>query len=139
MAQAPDEDHVDDAEPFPVVAEAQNVDGARGVQAVDGVVTDFDHRPTDGTGVATPLRELMLGRVDTEVCGLDPQRGIVREHQRRTLHGLTEGCADDPIVGNRCIESVFDQQMLLDPIDLDLEGAVTDGDRLGERAAVLDS
>ena len=41
--------------------------------------------------------------------------------------------------GQLRVEPVLDQQMLLDAVDLDLDGAGADRHRLGERAAVLDA
>ena len=68
----------------------------------------------------------MLGGDHSEVGGLDPQGGVVGQHRRRTLLGLTEGRADDPIVWARRIETVLDEAVLLHAVDLDLQGARSD-------------
>ena len=81
----------------------------------------------------------MLGGADAEVGSLDAQRGVVRHHHRRAETGLSEGGADDPVVRDLRIEPVLDEQMLLDAVDLDLDGAGSDRHGLGERTTVLDA
>jgi hypothetical protein len=80
----------------------------------------------------------MLGGIDTEMCGLDTQRGVVADHRGRTEVGLADGGADDAVVGHRWVEAVFDEKVLANVVDLDLQrgGAVAGGNRFGERAAM---
>ncbi len=83
----------------------------------------------------------MLGGVDAQVSCLDPQGGVVADHGGRTEVGLSDRRTDDAVVGHARIESVLDQQVLADVVDLDLErrGAVAGRHGLGERATVGDA
>ena len=66
----------------------------------------------------------MLGGGDAEVGRLDPQGGVVATHRGRAALGLAEGGADDAVVGHRRVEPVLDEQVLADPVDLDLQAAL---------------
>ena len=113
-------------------------DGAGGVQAVDLLECGVDGGPADrGNGVVGAGRGV-FGGVDAEVSGLDPQRGVVADHRGRAEVGLADRRADDPVVRDRRVEPVLDEQVLADVVDLDLQrgGAGAGRDRLGERAAV---
>ena len=115
------------------------VDPAGGVEAIDDGEVGLEDAPSDRPIQQRRLRRLMLGGVDAEVRGLDAERGVVRQHQRRTVRSLPERGADDPVVGAGGVESVLVQEVLLDAVDLDLHRARPDRDGVGERAAVLDA
>jgi hypothetical protein len=82
----------------------------------------------------------VFGGADAEMGGLDAQGGVVADHRGRPEVGLADGGADDAIVGHGRIETVFDQQVAPDVVDLDLQrgGAVAGGDGGGQRSAVPD-
>jgi histidine triad (HIT) family protein len=112
------------------------VDGSGGVEAVDDLEARLDRRPTNRRVRGLPRRATVLGGGHTEVGGLDAQRRVVRHHRGRAHFGLPEGGADDAVVGDRRVESVFDEAMLLHAVDLDAQAARPDGDGFGERPAV---
>jgi hypothetical protein len=114
-------------------------DRTGGIQLVDELVRRRCGVPTGGPRVDRPPHGSVLGGVDAEVCGLDPQRGVVRHHQRGRVSSLPERGTDDPVVGHGGVESVFEQQVLLDAVDLDVHGrrvgCVGHRDRCRERTA----
>ena len=84
----------------------------------------LDRRPAGRPGVDdVRAASAVLGGGDAEVGGLDAQRGVVRHHRRRAALGLAEGGADDAVVGARRVETVLDEQVLLDAVELDLQAA----------------
>ena len=83
----------------------------------------------------------MLVGDEPHVGRLDTQCSVVGDHTGRGRAGLAEGSSDDAVVGNLGVEAVLDQQMALDPVDLDLQGAavrvVVHGCGGGERPTSL--
>ena len=65
---------------------------------------------------------MFLGR-HAKVRGLDTQRRIVGHHAGWRMAGLAERRANDAVVRLVGVEAMFDQQMLLDAVDLDLQRA----------------
>ena len=106
------------------------------VEAVDDLVGGLDRRPAGGLGGHVTASRHVLGGGEAEVSRLDAQRGVVGQHRRRAAPRLTERRPDDAVVRARRVEPVLDEEVLADAVELDLQTARADGDRLGERAPV---
>jgi hypothetical protein len=123
-----------------VVEHGIHGDGTGGVQAVDRLVRRLEGGPADLAPLAVGSGEAVLGSVDAEMGGLDAQGGVVADHRGRTELRLADGGTDDAVVGDGRIETVLDEQVLADVVDLDLQrgGAVAGGHRRREGSAVGD-
>ena len=80
----------------------------------------------------------MLVRGEAEVRRLETQRRVVRHHARGSRESLTECRTDDAIVGFGRIETVLDEKMALNSVDLDVDrGTLAHGGRRSQRTPCL--
>lgn len=77
-------------------------------------------------------------RGEAEVRRLETQRRVVRHHARGSRESLTECRTDDAIVGFGRIETVLDEKMALNSVDLDVDrGTLAHGGRRSQRTPCL--